>query len=101
MSRRARDLETPEAAYRRQQASAAAKQSRQAAAAEYDQGIRDENAVWAIGREGRRGYDPEAAAKHAVSRDKHFDRAARLQADAERHEANAASLAPKKRGWWR
>ncbi|MEE4541211.1 hypothetical protein V2S66_04415 [Streptomyces sp. V4-01] len=99
MSRKFRDMESPEAAYLREQAAASARQSRQAAAEEYDEGVRDDNAVWAIGREGRRGYDPQAAAAHAVSRDQHFDRAARHEADAERQEANARQPQQKKR-WW-
>jgi hypothetical protein len=101
MSRRARDMETPEQQYARQQAGPAAQRAREAAAKAYDQGVRDDNAVWAIGREGRRGYDREAAAAHAASRDKHFDRAARLQAEADKHEALARQPEPKKRGWFR
>ncbi|WP_329131592.1 hypothetical protein OG552_10615 [Streptomyces sp. NBC_01476] len=101
MSRRARDMETPEQQYARRQAGAAAQRSREAAAKAYDQAQRDDNAVWAIGREGRRGYDPDAAAQYAASRDQNYDRAARYQAEAERHDAIASAPQPKKRGWWR
>jgi hypothetical protein len=101
MSRRARDIETPEQQYARQQAGAAAQRSREAAAKAYSQAQLDDNAVWAIGREGRRGYDPQAAAAHAASRDKHYDRAARHQAEAEKYEAIAHQPEPKKRGWFR
>lgn len=100
MGRKFRDMESPEAEYVRRQASALAERSREAAAKEEDQAVRDDNAVWAIGREGRRGYDPKAAAAHAASRDQHLDRAARRRAEAERHEAAAKSAPAKKRGWW-
>jgi hypothetical protein len=101
MSRRFRDMESPEAAYARRQNAAAAQRSRQAAAKEEGDGMADDNAVWAVGREGRRGYDPDAAAKFAASRNRHFDRANKHAADAARHEAAAKAPAPKKkRGWW-
>jgi hypothetical protein len=100
MSRKFRDMEPPEAAYLRQRAAEDAERSREAAAVEYSQGVRDDNAVWVVGQEGRRGYDPEAAAAYAASRDQHFERAARHQKDAEHHEALATPPPPKKR-WWR
>lgn len=100
MGRKFRDMESPEAEYVRRQAAASAQRAREVAAEHQAQGVQDDNAVWAIGREGRRGYDPEAAAAHAASRDQHFDRANQHAAEAARHEALATPPKPKKKGWW-
>lgn len=100
MTRKFRDMESPEAAYQRAQAPVAAQRARQAAAEHSAQAQKDDNAVWAIGREGRRGYDPEAAAGFAASRDRNYAQAQALIAEAARHEAAAKAPAVKK-GWRR
>ncbi|MFJ2630871.1 hypothetical protein ACIO6U_02755 [Streptomyces sp. NPDC087422] len=101
MGRKFRDMESPEVTHQRAQAAAAAQRARQAAAEHDAQAAKDDNAIWAIGREGRRGYDPEAAASFLASRNRNLDRANQLDAEAARHEAAAKAPAPKKKGWWR
>lgn len=99
MSRRFRDMETPEQQYARQQAGSAAQRSREAAgkhdAAAVDMG----NQAAIYGRHGKDYADPVRAAAAARKGNWHAEQAARHDADAARHEAIAKQPEPKRR--WR
>lgn len=101
MARRFRDMESPEAAYARRQASALAERSHAAAAKHDDQAERLQMTVDVYGRQGKDYSDPKKAADASKKGRRHQDLAARHRADAARHEAAAKAPAPKKkRGWW-
>lgn len=99
VSRRFRDMETPEQQYARRQAVPLAQRSRQAAGKHAADAVDYDNRAVIYGREGKPYADHASSAEAARKSAWHSAQAARHMADAERHEATAKPPAPKKR-WW-